>query len=295
MPDLAAMLTFVLTVEKKNLVLVARQLKKTPAAVSKQLSRLEEEIGLQLLIRSTRHIEITQIGIDYCLHCQRVLEEAEIAAAFISNSKQMPHGELKILSGRHFAKQYIIPHLKEFLELYPRIQLDLELAERIPDFQTEMIDVLIGMSLQPSGDVIQKKIASTTYVFCASPAYLEKYNVPKKPSDLKMHRYLTHRMRNPDNDLDFGNQGKVILNPYLKVNDAETLVQLALEGMGIVKLHEYVVNAYLKEGLLQKLLLNYPQKDLPIYIAYPQRKYVPSKVRCFIEFMTMKVKNTEEN
>lgn len=291
MPDLLQIRTFVLTSQLGSLAAVARALKVSPAAISKQLTRLEQELGVQLLVRSTRRIELTEMGVRYCSQCDRILEEVEEANALISSGKCVPNGVLKVVSGRHFAHSYIIPHIKEFLTLYPEVELNLELAERIPDLNHEAIDILIGMSISATGNVIQKRIETTSYVLCASSDYLKRYGTPKKPSDLKKHRYLGHSMRVPDNELSFRGQESVIITPYIKVNDAEVLLKLALDGLGIIKLHHYVVKDYLDKGVLKELLANYRDPPIPVYVAYPQRKHVSSKVRCFIDFIVDKIKH----
>lgn len=285
MAEFAQMKTLILTSELGSLAAVARKLGLSSAAVSKQLTRLEEELGLQLLIRSTRRIELTDVGINYCLQCRRVLEEVEGATALISNAKATPRGVLKVVSGRHFANSYIIPHLKEFLDRYPQIELILELAERIPDLYMENIDVMMGMSISASGDVIQKRISTTSYVLCASPQYLNQFGTPKKPEDLKNHRYITHSMRQPNDELLFSNNQKVSLHPYLQVNDADTMLYFALEGMGIIRLHRYVVKDQLEQGKLLQLLSAFKEPEIPLYVAYPQRRFISSKVRCFVDFV----------
>ena len=171
MVDLVQMRTLIIVSELGSLAAAARTLGISPAAVSKQLTRMENELGLQLLIRSTRHVELTEIGQNYMVQCQRVLEEVNAAHQLVSNMKAVPHGGLKVVSARHFGMSYIVPHLKEFLALYPRIELDLELAERIPDINVESIDVLIGMSIPVTGEAIQKRIATTRYCYCATPKY----------------------------------------------------------------------------------------------------------------------------
>lgn len=289
MPDLSQMKTFVLTSELGSLAAAARILGISPAAVSKQLTRLEKELGLQLILRSTRRLELTEVGINYCLQCRRILEEVEAASALISQIKVIPNGILKVVSGRHFATSYIVPHMKEFLLRYPKIELNLELAERVPDLNVEAIDVLIGMSISPSGDAIQKRIATTSYSLCASPGYLEQFGIPEKPDDLKDHHYIAHSMRKPDNELLFHDKEVVTITPYIRVNDAQTMLNFALDGLGIVKLHHYVVKKHLEQGALQELLTSYKNSDVPIYVAYPQRRFIASKVRCFIDFITEKM------
>lgn len=288
MPDLSQLETLILTSELGSLAAVSRKLGISPAAISKQLTKLEEELGLQLLIRSTRRVELTEIGVDYCLQCRRILEEVEAASALVSQIKVIPHGSLTVVSGRHFAITYIIPHIKEFLLKYPKIELNLELAERIPDLNLEAIDVLIGMSISATGDVIQKRIATTSYSFCASPTYLKQFGIPETPEDLKNHRYITHSMRKPYDELEFDSKKIIKINPYIKVNDSQTMLNFALEGLGIIKLHHYVVHKYIENGTLQEILSNYNRSEIPIYVAYPQRRFIASKVRCFIDFIMEK-------
>lgn len=295
MPDFIQMKTLVLISELGNLAATARKLGISPAAVSKQMTSLEGELGLQLLKRSTRKIEFTDVGINYCRQCRRVLEEVEEASALISQIKSVPNGILKIVAGRHFAVEFIVPHIKEFLSKYPKIELHLELAERVPDLNIESIDVLIGMSISATGDAIQKRITTTSYSLCATQSYLKQFGTPTKPCDLKKHRYITHSMRKPDNQLLFLNNEAVTLSPYIRVNDAQTMLNFALEGLGIVMLHRYVVKEHLESGALQELLPSYMHSEIPIYVAYPQRRFIASKVRCFIDFITEKISKSKLN
>lgn len=289
MIDLAAMHLFVLTVENRSLAAVARKMRISSAAVSKQLTKMEKNLGVQLLIRSTRRIELTDIGRDYYIQCQRVLEEADEAQALISQMRSVPSGSLHVLSGRHFAASYIVPHVESFLLENPQIHLNLELGERIPDFHNERVDVIIGMSVTATGDVIQRKIACTSYVYCASVKYLESFGTPKKPDDLKRHRYITHSMRRPDDRVEFDEGKSVTVQPYIRVNDAQTMLEFALVGLGIVKLHRYVVQKYLDAGHLCELFTAENKQEIPIYVAYLQRRFVPSKIRRFIDFFVAKM------
>lgn len=293
MPELAQLETLVLTADLGSLAAVARKLGISPAAISKQITKLEQELGIQLLLRSTRRIELTEIGVSYCLQCRRILEELAEAKALISQAKSAPSGALKVVSGRHFGTMYIVPHIHEFLTLYPAVELNLELAERIPDLKEESIDVLIGMSISASSDAIQKRIATTSYAICASPDYIKAFGTPVKPSDLKKHRYITHSMRKPDDELIFRNHERIQLKPYIRVNDVQTMLDLALEGLGIIMLHQYVVSEYIEKGMLQELLVEDHKTEIPIYVAYPQRRFMAAKVRCFIDFIIEKMNRND--
>ena len=287
MPEFMLVKTFVLISQLGSLAAAGRKLNISAAALSKQINKLEKELGIQLLIRSTRKIELTELGRIYLEQCHRILQELEEASALVKQLKAEPSGSLKVVSGRHFARTYLIPFLPKFLELYPKIVLNLELAERIPDLQAEDVDLLIGMSLSATGNVIQKKISSTTYCYCASPNYFAKFGIPIKPEELKDHRYITHSMRKPDDELVFDGQ-KIRMDPYIHVNDTDTMLKLALAGLGIIKLHRYAVSKQLEEGLLIEIFKDYSQTPLPIYVAYPQRRFIASKIRCFIDYFTPK-------
>jgi DNA-binding transcriptional LysR family regulator len=289
MVTISQMKTFVLAADRQSFATAARELSLSAAAVSKQLILLEKELGLELMTRTTRSVELTQMGKSYYEQCKRILEEVDIAASLVGQMKSTPRGILKIVSGHYFASSHIVPHLREFLELFPNIQINLELAERLPNFDEEAVDILIGMSLPAAGNVIQRKIATTRCCYCASSTYLKKFGVPKVPQDLSTHRHIIHSMRNPANVLKFPNKEEIKLEPFLCVNDSKTMVRLAEEGLGIIKAHYSLVSELLLQKKLIEVLPDYVEREIPLYVAFPQRRYVPSKVRHFIDFILSKM------
>lgn len=289
MTDFSQIRSFVLTVELRSIVAAARRLGLSPAAVSKQLSRLENDLGVQLLIRTTRHIELTDIGKSYYTQCQRILDEVNEAKTLIDQSKAIPSGPLRVVAPPHFAKMHIIPCLPQFLALYPKIELNLELAERIPDLQNEPIDLLIGMSISAGDDAIQRTIGSTTYVICAAPKYLHQHGTPQNLIELLHHRHITHSRRQPYDSLCIPGKEPIAITPYLQANDTETMLALALEAIGIVMLHRYVVEEHLLSGALIQLLPSFTNSAIPLYLAYPHRRFLASKTRLFIDFVVEKL------
>jgi DNA-binding transcriptional LysR family regulator len=289
MSRLEQMQAFVLAVKKSSIVGAAEELGVSGAAVSKQISRLEKELGVQLLIRTTRSLKMTELGSAYRDQCLRVLEEASIAEALAKQMNMVPQGGLHVVSGRYFSKAFILPYLSEFLSLYPQIEFNLELAERIPNMESEGIDLLIGMSISAPDNAIQRKIGQTRYCFCCSPAYLKLFGKPKKPQDLLKHHYISHSMRNPNNELTFKDGSRIKLQPYMLLNDAETMMRVAIDGLGIIKLHYYVVKEAIEKGELVEILGNQVENNIPLYVAYLSRRYVPNKVRSFIDFFTKRI------
>lgn len=289
MSHLSEIETFVLLSELGSFSAVARKLGISTAAVSKQVKRLESRAEVQLLLRSTRRVELTELGRAYLEQCRRIMEEVEASEALLSQMKVSPSGPLHIFSPHHFSKKVILPNLSEFLHLYPKIEIDLSIGERVPHLEQEKIDIFIGSSLSAQGDSIQKKITTTSYTICASPLYLEKFGTPMSLEDLAEHRCIAHSGRRPC-DSFYGPLGKEVkFKPYVRVNDADSLARLALEGLGIVQLHHYVVEDFIHEGRLVPLLVSYTRKNVPIYYSLPPRRYVPSKVRSFIDYIVNKL------
>jgi len=283
MSKLERISTFIKVVEEQGFAAAARVLNISAAAVSKQISALEKSLGVELLRRTTRHLQLTELGQQYYAQCKQAIKQLEEIETSIIWGKSQPSGSLRITSNRYFADNFILPRLKEFLSQYPQITLHLELAERFPDLLQEEIDILFGVSMQGSADLMCRKVANTRYVLCASPDYLAKYGTPRLPDDLKNHRYITHSMRKPGDVLSFA-EHKVHLEPQLWLNDAKAMLTSALQGVGIVKLHEYMVKEALAKGELIELLAEYSEPDLPVYLYYQPSRYLLPKIRCFIDF-----------
>jgi DNA-binding transcriptional LysR family regulator len=213
----------------------------------------------------------------------QLLNEAELK---ITGSQKEAAGELHVLSNRYFAAQYICPRLNTFMQQNPKLKIKLELAERFPDLAEEGIDLLFGISMKGPDDLVQRQVATTRYVLCASPAYLKKHGTLKKPADLTSHRYITHSMRTPNNVIQFDENHKIIVDPILSLNDSQAMRECAIQGLGIVRLHDYMVNEALKNKSLIELLPQYHQTPIPVFLYYQRNRYLQPKIRKFIDFYT---------
>jgi DNA-binding transcriptional LysR family regulator len=280
--------TFFQVASEGSFAKAARRLDVSTAAVSKKIALFEKELGVELIKRSTRSFALTTWGELYFDHCKTIIAQIKEGEDLVAFSRSEPSGILRVTAGRYFSERYIIPNLAEFVQLFPKVRLELELAERMPDLEKENIDILIGMSMSGASDCIQKKIARTRYVLCASPSYLAKHGTPQSPDDLVGHSYISHSMRSPDL-ISFKTGKKIRLEPLLRLNDTQAMLHCALAGMGIVKLHDYAVEEAVAQGELVEILEEYRDDALPIYVCYLQRKYVAPKIRCFIDFILAKL------
>jgi len=289
MSKIDRMLTFVEVVDSGSFRQAASKLKISTAAVSKQIALLENEFGGELLKRTTRKLVLTDTGMTLYNQCKRLMSELYEIEALASDIQKEPSGKLKVVIAPYFARLFMIPYLQEFYDRYPKLILDLSLEERIPDFEKEDVDLLIGMSISGPLSSIQRKIAMTRYVLCASPRYLKLHGTPKKPSDLKNHKYITHSIRRPNNVIQLTDNKEIEVKPCLFVNDSRAMVDAALQDLGIINAHEYAARDALAKKKLVELLPSFSKKTTPIYVCYRQSARLPSKIRVFIDFVLEKM------
>lgn len=278
--------------ELNNFSAAARELKLTVAAVSKHVSHLEQALGVKLLTRTTRKIKLTEIGHQFYIQSQLILRAIEDAEAVIAQTQEEPAGKICIKSDRYFAERFIVPRLKEFYIHYPKVQVELESSERVPDLIGENFDVVFGRTIQNTENIIQRTITTTYFCLCATPYYLKQHGVPHAPKDLVHHHYLSHTTRMPNDQISFGKKEQIYLKPSLLINDSDALLQCALMDMGIVKLQHFVVASALNEGRLVEIMPQYKHPVIPINVFYQPTKYLQAKVKKFIDYICEKLPKT---
>ncbi|BCA96439.1 LysR family transcriptional regulator [Legionella antarctica] len=286
MNTLGLIQTFCKVVQCASFTAAAKALHISGAAVSKQISLLEADLGVMLLNRTTRHVTLTETGENYYNEALLVLLALEKAYGVVAAAKSEPAGLLRVKSARYFAEHIIIPRLPEYRVAYPQVILDLKIDEQIPHLLEEDLDVVFGMSAQVASNSIQKKITSTRYVFCASPDYLAAHGRPEQPSDLQKHDYITHTMRTPNDCWIFQSGEVVYFKPLLYLNDAQAMLNCAINSLGIVALHHYQVASALAKGELIEVLEHYRVPPIPVFLYYHPGRYMQPKVKTWVEFMS---------
>ena len=281
------LISFLEVVNRSTMAGAARHLRITSAAVSKHILSLENELGIQLLKRSTRRMDLTPEGLLYFEHAKRILEAYQQAEAAISHSKEEPSGTLKLVCGPQIGNLYVIPYLKEFLERYPKVAPSYRIHANYARFGKGKSGYCCRAHCRNSCNCIQRTLMYARWVFCASPEYLKKYGVPKKPSDLAQHRIITRTQRHPNNIIEFKTGESIQFEPYLYFNDTRAIRRSALHGLGIAQLHDYIIADDLRKNRLVEILHknSAQKKTIPIHISYLQTSHVHIKIRKFIDFM----------
>jgi DNA-binding transcriptional LysR family regulator len=285
MDKLKLMKTFMLTVEEGSISKAARHLKITKAAASNQIINLESSLNVRLLHRTTRALTLTDAGDLYYKSLKKIFFAVNEAESSVTDMRSNPVGILRVTSHRYFGEKYILSNLKKFTMDYPDLKLDIEFADRFPDMEKENIDILCGIGHEGPDHLVRKRIASTHHILCASPDYLKQHGVPKKLADLRHHKYIHHSFRDPNNNLTFKNGKEIYLDFCIRVNDAQSMLQCALQGIGIIKIYDYFIKEYIQDNKLVELLKNYRDPQKSIYVFYQQQKFVQPKIRLFLDFV----------
>lgn len=276
---------FLVTAQTLSITTAAQKLKVSKPAVSQAIKQLETELKVPLFFRSTRFMRLTEEGKKLMLQCQRLQAEMLMTHNLIEEFHQQPGGLLRISSSPYFAESLLPIYLKKYNELYPNVNIEIIVEERIPDLDKENIDLVFGVSWPAPLDVVAKKIMQTRYVLCATPIYLKKYGSPKKLQDLLQHRLLKHSGR-PDDVVALQNDLNISLQNQIKLNSTSLIKICAMQSMGIGQLHEYMVREELKKGILKEILIDAFLPVTDIYVYYKKQRYVQPKVKQFIELLS---------
>ena len=292
--DMAA---FVRVVDAKGFSAAAPSLGLTPSAVSKLVTRLETRLGIRLLQRTTRAIHLTADGQAFYGQARRIVADIEALQSEIAGQRGTPHGLLRVTTSLAFSTHQLAPLIAEFLERYPLIELELMPTDRVVDIVEEGVDVAIRIGRLADSSFMARKIGEDLRLVCASPAYLARHGTPEmrieRPSDLLKHNCIVSRDRPQLNRWQFRVDGalrEIEVGGRIAVTEGEAQMQLALQGLGIVRLTRLTVGGAVRRGDLVSLLEEFSAEEpVPIHAVYPHRRHLAAKVTAFVDFIAGKV------
>lgn len=288
MDVLGNMRIFVEVAERGSFTAAAERLNLSRGQVSKAIAHLETHFKARLLNRTTRKVSLSEVGRTYYERCKVVLEDMAEIENLTAQQTSEPEGKLIIGAPTSFGILHLNRLLPTFLKRYPKVQVDIQLADRIIDIVAEGYDLVIRIAPMEDSSLIARKIAPARAVFCASPDYLRDYGEPQTPSDLKDHNCLLYSNVKSPNQWQFtGEKGTetIKVNGSLIADNGEILQAAAVAGVGVILSPTFIVGADLKAGNLQAILTDYCPPALGIYAMYPSRRYLSAKVRSFIDFL----------
>lgn len=266
----------------------AKKLSISKAMASKHVQSLENTLGVRLFNRTTRKLNLTDVGSAYYKKVDDILSDIDEAELAISQLNSEPRGKLKIMAPPSFGAFHLSRALSIYLRKYPGVTTEIELSNRMPDLVEDGMDLAFYLGDLDDSSFVARKIASTRRVICASPYYLKQNGTPQTPADLAKHNCMIYAPRTVLDEWDFINNNekiKVKVSGDIQCNDGDALRIAAIQGCGIAQLPTYMVGLDIQAGRLNALLEEYEPEKLPIYAIYNHRKYLSAKIQTFVEFM----------
>ena len=288
MDKLNSIRAFTKVVQHSSFAAAARDLRLSRSAVSKHVIELEQELGGQLLSRTTRSVTATENGQAYYERCLAILSDLEEADLSATRLQAEVRGLLRINAPMSFGTLHLARAVADFMEKYPDLRIQLLLSDQQVDPVQEGFDITLRIADLPSSSMIARRIAPARRAICASPSYLARHGTPKHPDDLRGHACLTY------GHLATGNQWKLtgpdgdhwIAIPWtLCTNNAEVLRDAAVQGRGIALLPTFIAGTDFQQGRLATILPGYQAPEISIYAIYPETRHLSLKVRVFIDFL----------
>ena len=302
MDRLDAMRVLLTVVDEGSLSAGSRKLNVPLKSVSRRVAELERHLGTGLLIRTSRNIELTDAGREYCEAARRIVADMDEAEMRASGEYEVPRGELKVSTTFEFGRQVALPLVCDFLREHPEIDLDVLTTNRFVDLTEERVDVAIRITQLADTSLFAVKVGEMRVITCASPTYLERKGIPRTPLDLAGHdtvwfvnvaASLAWDERTGDWMRVFPGENIARDPPMMiriQADDAAVARKAAVQGLGITRLPNYLISDELKSGDLVEILVDYASDPHPVHIIYVKQGLLPLKVRAFLDWTTPRLR-----
>jgi DNA-binding transcriptional LysR family regulator len=273
-------------IETGSLAAAGRSLNLSPAMVSKRIAALEERLGARLLHRTTRKLATTEAGQRFYERVSEILAASREAESLVTGAAGEPTGRLKLTAPTSFGRLHVAPHLKAFLDRWPRLEIELDLSDGYVDLLGERIDLAIRIAPGVETGLTGHRLAPNRRLLCASPAYLKQHGAPARVQDLRRHRLLAAEGQLPWRL--HSKNGTLLIqgDSAVRTNSSEVVRELAIAGLGIALRSTWDVGNELRSGVLQVVLPDHPgAADVNIFAVHPVTNFVPPGVRAFIDHL----------
>ncbi|HSW19493.1 MAG TPA: LysR family transcriptional regulator [Ramlibacter sp.] len=290
MDNVRAITTFIRIVKAGNFSKAARDLGITPQAASIHVKQLEEWVGVRLFNRSTRNVSLTQEGASFYETCFSAVNAIEEGVEKLRHSTEEVFGTIRVAVPHGFGWRFVAPAIGRFLDLHPKVSVDLIVQNRIPDVVTDGIDVGILADPLPDTTLVARRVATSRFVHCASPIYLQRYGTPRTVDELARHRCIN--LRNwVDGEIipwRFQREDSVVshnVKARFITNDGDSALEALLSGAGIGQLASYRAAPYIRSQRLVPVLVGETSAEFHFYVYLQKRTQIPKKNRAFADFL----------
>ncbi|SMC24114.1 DNA-binding transcriptional regulator, LysR family [Andreprevotia lacus DSM 23236] len=288
------MTVYVAVAETESFSAAARKLALSPPAVTRAVAALEEELGVKLLIRTTRHVRVTDAGQRYLDDARRILAELQEADEAAAGLNAEPRGHLAITAPVLFGQLFVMPNVVRFLQRYPAVDVSALFLDRVVNMLEEGVDVGIRIGNLQDSAMRAIRVGRVRRVLCASPDYLAQHGIPHTPDDLQRHQIVAATNTAQTVEWKFGDGDRSQsqrLKPRLTVTSNDGAIAAVRAGAGITRLLSYQVAALLQSGELKTVLSEFEGAPIPIHIVHREGRHGSAKVRSFVDFMAEALKS----
>lgn len=285
------MRVFVAVGEQGGFAAASRKLNISPAAVTRAVVGLEEQLGVQLLQRTTRNVRFTDAGRRYYDDARAILLNIAEANEAASGINTEPRGTLTVTAPVLFGRMFVMPSIIEYMQRYPQVKVTAHFVDRVTNLVEEGMDVAIRIGNLPDSSLRATKVGQVRRVLCASPTYLETHGVPQTPSDLLQHSLIVSNAMSPRIEWGFGGSDELLqVEPRLLVTSNDAALSAAVGGLGIARLLSYQVRSEVERGHLRLLLETFEEDPWPVHVVHREERYGSTKVRNFIDLIVERLR-----
>ncbi|MEH6525600.1 MAG: LysR family transcriptional regulator [Sneathiella sp.] len=289
MGTLVNMAAFVAVVEQGSFSQAGRELRQSTAVISARVAKLETEIGVRLLYRTTRQVVPTEEALIYFERCKNILRDVENAEASLTPPDRNPRGSITISAPVSFGRRCLAPLISRFCESHPDLQFRLQLTDRLVDLVKDKVDIAIRMADLDDSTMKARRLAHDHRVMCATPEYLARAGTPEVPADLLKHECLLLRFPGSTQFqwqiIEGGRLVTVPVKGNLDTDNGDVLTDWVLEGRGLAVKSVWEIIDDLNAGRLVRVMLDYPPNSHPIWAVFPGGPYPPPRLRLWIDHL----------
>jgi DNA-binding transcriptional LysR family regulator len=289
MQRFAELQAFVAVVETGSFTAAAERLDAAKSAVSRRVSALEDRLGVQLIRRTTRTLNLTDTGQSFYEHSARILDDLDEAEAAVLQEHGELRGTLRVALPLSFAVRHMSEPVAEFRRIHPRVNFEFDLNDRRVDLLQEGMDLALRIGHLRDSTLIARRLFDVRAVVCASPAYLQKHGTPEKPDDLAEHECLVYSNISDPGRWKYEDAGgarrHVDVNVAMSASSGDFLREVAVQGLGVALQPTFIAGERIRSGELVALLLDYTWPVAPAYAVYPPTRHLSYRVRAFIDFL----------
>lgn len=289
MESLTGIIAFARAAEHLSFVAAARALGISASAVGKSVAKLEHDLGVRLLHRTTRRIALTDEGALLYERCRRILDDLQEAEALVSGAAETPRGRLRI-GLPTIGYRFLLPVIPEFRRRYPNIELDIDFNDRIVDLVEDRLDAVIRSGNLTDSSLMSRRLGPFRFVLCASPAYLEARGIPQYPADLETHDCLRFRFPTSGKLQAWRLADERTTDPFrgpspLTCNNMEALRGAAIAGLGVAYMPDFLARDALRDGSLRTVLDDFLVDPGQFSILWPSSRHLSPRLRVFVDFV----------